>query len=229
MTHAAFDKEHRLTTDKITKREEGKVTIEIALLLSLKAMFVGIYATLTAAVNALTEAIQARGSAPGTALAGRGTFKNDTSDYEAVSVSRHGLMAEEEKDGDRDMDREGNRDRNRDGEEDLVREGSSTDDDVTIILSPLSPIPAQHPSKIPSSVLYPDDGKVAYTFLNNTPTAHTDLERPQSLGHFFKAEGINVLSGDANLFCADGLTMVLKRCVLCCIIYCYHYRISHRT
>ena len=203
MTHAAFDKEHRLTTDRIMMRVEGKVTIEVALLLSLKAMFLGIFAALAAAVKAFP--MGGRGSVPGTAAPSRSRSKMGTSEYEAVSVSRHGLMADEEKDG--DIDRE----RDRDMYVKFADDGSNTDDEVTIIVSPHLNAPAAATSKIPPSMLPPDDGKVTYSFLNNTPTAHTDLERTQSLGPFFKADGINVLSGESSLFCSDGLTMVLKR------------------
>jgi hypothetical protein len=203
MTHAAFDKEHRLTTDRITKRVEGKVTIEVALLLSLKGMFLGIFAAFLAAVKAYP--IGGRGSVPGTetAVPGRSRSKIDSSAYESVSVSRHGLMAEEEKDGGTDGDS--------DREMELVREGSSTDDDVTIILSPQSLIADVSQSKSPFTILPCEDGRVTYTFLTNTPTAHTDLERSQSQETLFKADGINVLSGEANLFSSEGLTLVLKR------------------
>jgi Uncharacterised protein family (UPF0014) len=204
MTHAAFDKDHRLTTDRITMRVEGKVTIEVALLLSLKGMLQGIFAAFLAAVKA--SPIGARGIVSGTGItvSGKSRPKVDSSDRESVSVSRHGLMADEEKGGGRDGYIE--------MEMELYREGSSTDDDVTVILSPHSLVADVSRSKSPFTVLPCADGKVTYSFLSNTPTAHTDLERPQSLGPIFKADGINVLSGEENLFCSDGLTMVLKRC-----------------
>jgi ABC-type iron transport system FetAB ATPase subunit len=56
-----------------------------------------------------------------------------------------------------------------------------------------------------------NDGKVTYSILPNTPTGHMDLERPLERSPFFKVEGINVLSGDKNLFGVDGLTMLLIR------------------
>ena len=214
MTHAAFDKEHRLTTDRISMRAEGKVTIEVALFLSLKSMFLRIFSALKAAAKAFPVPVPAvarvREGSSGAVRPSRRTAKSGSLDYESVSISAHGLLVDEEGDSGADREAGRERDRDRDRDEEVLTECSSTDDNITIVLSPLSLHPGIPPnSSIPAPLS--DSGKATYSFLCNSPTAHIDLERAQSLEAFFRADSINVLSGEANLFCSDGLTMTLKR------------------
>ena len=187
MSHAAFDNEHRLTTDRITKRKEGKVTIEVALFLSLKSLALSVLSLGTRVVSYCTL----------TRTAG-----TDPPDYAILSASTHGLMEEE------------GAERGRKG----TSNSEGGDDDVTIILSPTSlSSPKDSISSAPQSsfaILSPEDGKVMYTFVPNTPTAHSDIDRavPSSPTHFFSAEGLNVLSGESPLFSSEGLSLSLKRC-----------------
>ena len=196
MSHAAFDNEHRLTTDRITKRKEGKVTIEVALFLSLKSLALSVLSLGTRMVSYCTLT---------------GTAGTDPPDYAILSASTHGLMEEEGEGAGRG------------------RKGTSNseggDDDVTIILSPTSlPSPKDSISSAAKSsfaILSAEDGKVMYTFVPNTPTAYSDIDRavPSTPTHFFCAEGLNVLSGESPLFASEGLSLSLKRCsnARCCV------------
>lgn len=183
MTHAAFDNDHRLTTNRIVKRVEGKVTIEVALLMSILGMF-----------STVKDII----------IACRDRMTSITPESTGMSRERSGNYAQLPGMG---------------GKGKAQSESSMEDDDVTIILSPsvLHPHTASLSTGLSSKALLtvdsggPDDGKVSYSFILNTPTAHTDLERELSPDPLFQAEGINVLSGTTNLFSSDGLTLNLRR------------------
>ena len=232
MTHAAFDDEHRLTTDKITKRIEGKVATEVALYQSLKyltsvtinlvyqisaACSTGSYSSILSVFQSnVVERDVGVGQAGNVKKRGRREGRGPA-DYNMLPGSTHGLMDEgrifgkeehENGHGSRNGSKRENADTNTDN-----------DDEVTITLSaPLSPI---HKTDDAASVLSPssssssiddfENGKTTYSFLPNTPTAHTDIEVSVSSELFFKAEGINVLCGDMNLFSSDGLMLQLKR------------------
>lgn len=185
MSHAVFDSEHRLTTDRITMRKEGKVTIEVALYLSLKSLALSVVSLFNRVVSCCSL---------------NRTVDRDPPDYALVSASTHGLM---------DGEGEGT------GGKGGVLNG---EEDVTIILSPTSlysPTPKDAISSAPKSsfaILSVEDGKVMYTFVPNNPTAHSDIDRAvPTATPFFRAEGLNVLSGESPLFASEGLSLSLKR------------------
>lgn len=185
MVHAAFDNEHRLTTDRITKRKEGKVTIEVALLQSLKSISLSVSSLVTRLI-AYCASMRTTGTEP--------------VDYAMLSASTHGLI-------------EGGAGGRRRG---ASNSEITEDDDVTITLSPTSlhPIPNATSSPIAKSSptsIRPDDGKVIYTFVPNTPSAYSDLDRALPAAPFFQAEGLNVLSGETPLFAPEGLALSLRR------------------
>lgn len=253
MTHAAFDNEHRLTTDKITKRTEGKVATEVALYQSIKSLILSIinlfyqilHAWNTGTMTSLLSIFQSNGSASDVAGSQMGSVKKrgreegrGPVDYNMLPGSTHGLMDEgriygkEENEDENDNDTENgiengshnkNRIKNGSKNESKGENGNMSvddDDEVTINLSPSkSPMHALNgksstlsSSPSSSSIDIIDTGKTSYSFLPNTPTAHTDIENTAPSSEiFFKAEGINVLCGESNLFSSDGLMLQLRR------------------
>jgi hypothetical protein len=252
MTHAAFDNEHRLTTDKITKRTEGKVATEVALYQSIKSLILSIislcyqisHAWNTGSMSSLLSIFQSNGNATDAAGSQMGSVKKrgreegrGPVDYNMLPGSTHGLMdegriygKEENEDDDENEEKNGiengsdikNRIKNGSRSESMGENGNlnvDDDDEVTINLSPSkSPMHALNgtSSTLPlspssSSIDIIDTGKTSYSFLPNTPTAHTDIESMISSEIFFKAEGINVLCGEMNLFSSDGLMLQLRR------------------
>ena len=255
MTHAAFDNEHRLTTDKITKRTEGKVATEVALYQSIKSLILSMislfyqisHAWNTGTMTSLLSIYQTNGSASDVAGSQMGSVKKrgreqgrGPVDYNMLPGSTHGLMDEGEIYGNGIVENEDeNEDENENGIENgsddkfKIKNGSRNesksengsmsvddDDEVTINLSPSkSPMHALNgksttlsSSPSSSSIDIIDSGKTSYSFLPNTPTAHTDIENTAPSSEiFFKAEGINVLCGESNLFSSDGLMLQLRR------------------
>ena len=256
MTHAAFDDEHRLTTDKITKRIEGKVATEVALYQSIKYLALNtincVYhvsvACSTGSYTSILSAFQSNvsGSSGGRGGSGggggsqagnvkkrsrgegRGEGRGGPIDYNMLPGSTHGLMDEgriygkEENENNNENENEnGGRDESKREKNDL--NSNNDDDEVTVALSPSSSpmhkrngisstiIPSSSSS---SSIDVSENGKTTYFFLPNIPTAHTDIENLISSEIFFKAEGINVLCGETNLFASDGLMLHLKRLYL---------------
>lgn len=249
MTHAAFDNEHRLTTDKITKRTEGKVATEVALYQSIKSLILSIislfyqisHAWNTGTMTSLLSIFQSNGSESDVAGRQMGSIKKrgrdkgrGPVDYNMLPGSTHGLMdegriyAKEENEEDNENDgieigsdkekkmKNGSRNENKSENRNM---SVDDDDEVTINLSPSkSPMHAINgksttlsSSPSSSSIDIVDSGKTSYSFLPNTPTAHTDIENTVSSEIFFKAEGINVLCGETNLFSSDGLMLQLRR------------------
>jgi hypothetical protein len=250
MTHAAFDNEHRLTTDKITKRTEGKVATEVALYQSIKSLILSIislfyqisHAWNTGSMTSLLSIFQSNGSENDVTGGQMGSVKKrgreegrGPVDYNMLPGSTHGLMDEgriygkEENEDDNENENgienesdSKNRIKNGSRNESKGENGNMTvddDDEVTINLSPSkSPMHALNgksstlsSSPSSSSIDIIDSGKTSYSFLPNTPTAHTDIENAVSSEIFFKAEGINVLCGETNLFSSDGLMLQLRR------------------
>ena len=254
MTHAAFDYEHRLTTDKITKRIEGKIATEVALYQSIKYVTLNtincVYhvsvACSTGSYTSILSAFQSsvigsgggggggRGGGLGQAgdvkkrgREGRGEGSDRGRvpiDYNMLPGSTHGLMDEgriygKEENENNNQNENGSRNESKREKNDL-NNNNNDDDEVTITLSPSSS--PMHTKKGISSTLTPsssssssidvsESGKTTYSFLPNIPTAHTDIENSISSEIFFKAEGINVLCGEVNLFSSDGLMLQLKR------------------
>lgn len=254
MTHAAFDNEHRLTTDKISKRTEGKVATEVALYQSIKGLIMSMislfyqisHAWNTGTMTSLLSIFQSNGSASDIAggkmgndkKRGREEGRGRPVDYNMLPGSTHGLMDEgriygkEENENDENENGNGKGIENGSDNKNEMKNGhrkesksengkmsADDDDEVTINLSPSkSPMHALNGKSSTlssftssSSIDIIDSGKTSYSFLPNTPTAHTDIENTISSDVFFKAEGINVLCGETNLFSSDGLMLQLRR------------------
>ena len=232
MTHAAFDEEHRLTSNRIVKRAEGKVTIEMAVLLSLKSSFVGTFSSISNIINKCkcliyhlnpTSSSCSSSSPSSTSLSTSGqrglVLGGVGADYKMApnGSSSHGFL-------DTETDVEA-----KEEEVDAVKDKIA---DVTTILGAKDPMltSVEHISPQKSSIFQTIqiekkkmlameqklccNGKVSYVFTPNIPQCNGDLEKSLSPDPFFRADGINVLSGEYPLFCANGLMLELRRCVL---------------
>ena len=117
-------------------------------------------------------------------------------------------------------------------EEEEVNAVTEEDDDVSTILvaknpmlASIKPVFPQKSSKLQTiqkeekTILGMEEemyfnGKVSYVLSQNIPQGHGDLEKILSPDPFFRADAINVLSGEYPLFGANGLMLELRRCVL---------------
>ena len=187
MKHGAFDEEHRLTNNKIIKKLEGKITIEIAIWRFFKSI---LFTSIHIGSNFFNRFLMSHF----TSSSGREGLGSDsvrpTADYEMVQngLSSHGFLSTETE----------------------IEIGTVTDDDVTITFGGKNSISTTQ--KVQGSVPESTRAKKASHVLSeNVPDGHLDLEMELSPDAFFKADGINVLSGDIPLFDGNGLMIQLRR------------------
>ena len=188
MKHGAFDEEHRLSTNKIIKKLEGKVTIEIAILRFFQSTF---FTSIEIASNFFNRYFISRftsSSGHGDEL--RSHSGNPPTDFDILpnGSSSHGFLSTERE----------------------VEIGTVTDDDVTITFGGKNSIllPQKILGNVPESN---GNNKASHILSENVPDGHLDLEMELSPDAFFNAEGINVLSGNIPLFDQNGLKFQLRR------------------
>ena len=190
MKHGAFDEEHRLSTNKIIKKLEGKITIEIAVLKFFQSTF---FISIEIASNIFNRYLISRftsSSSHGEEL--RSDSGNPPTDFDLLpnGSSSHGFLSTE-------RERE-------------IEIGTVTDDDVTISFGGKNPILFSEKilGNVPEST---GNNKASHILSENVPDGHLDLEMELSPDAFFNAEGINVLSGNIPLFDENGLKIQLRR------------------